>query len=301
MPAGVAAIQANDGILFAFDYYKPKSATVRYLPDGLEDLSFERLAQQSTFNHHPGLALSDDGFFLSLALFGGTRIRKFHSDGSVDAAWGAGAGFVYAADTKAEFYAPLVVDGGQRLYAAYFEEASSIGVLNVAAYDAVTGKKDLAFGGFGVVTKTVGPGSVSSIALDSNGRVVVAGAASSASALARVRRAGIFDADFGSSGLAVSLSSAAWQCVAVDANDNILVAGGRDATDKNSILVARYTPTGQFDQGFGPEGTGLVELEARAPSGSTLSSVHHCAFDKQGRFLVLADGTGGPFLARLWN
>jgi uncharacterized delta-60 repeat protein len=127
-----------------------------------------------------------------------------------------------------------------------------------AGASAAPGDVDAAFGSGGFVA---GPdGTLSAIAIDHQGRIVVAGAApQGAGAIVGRRMAdGSPDPSFGDGGQATLQAGPGIDALAVAADDSVVVLG-RAA---GGGFLARLTPTGALDPGFGDGG--IVRLDPRA-------------------------------------
>ncbi|MBI3456793.1 MAG: hypothetical protein HY002_13540 [Candidatus Rokubacteria bacterium] len=114
------------------------------------------------------------------------------------------------------------------------------------------GTLDLGFGSGGKVTTDFGPGDVAGqgLALQPDGKIVVAGRTGAAFALARYQPNGTLDASFGTGGKVTSPAGAGW-AVALQADGKIVVAGGAGG----GFALARYNPDGTLDASFGSGGT----------------------------------------------
>ncbi|MGI8683964.1 MAG: Calx-beta domain-containing protein [Acidimicrobiales bacterium] len=132
------------------------------------------------------------------------------------------------------------------------------------------GTPDVTFALTGSTTTPVGPGcsgddEAEAVAVQADGRIVVAGDAStceaSGIALVRYNRNGTVDSSFGAGGVALledpDESSSSVSDVAVQADGAIVVAATRDFED---FLVARFDATGTLDPGFGVNGVVVTDF-----------------------------------------
>ena len=109
-------------------------------------------------------------------------------------------------------------------------------------------------------------GQASSLAIDKDGKIVVAGFSGGDSGLARYTPAGKLDKSFGSGGTVLPVFAAHaydWAtAVAVQTDGKIVVAGsnGRADDDTNDFALARYTTRGDPDSSFGTGGKVLAHL-----------------------------------------
>ena len=128
-----------------------------------------------------------------------------------------------------------------------------------------------------------GDGIAQSVAIDSHGRIVVAGTVAGLGggggfALARYRRSGSLDPSFGSGGKVVTDFGRydAADAVAIDSQGRIVVAGSvrlpDPPRDNFAFALARYTPDGSLDPSFSGDGKlttdfgGLPTTPTRWPS-----------------------------------
>ncbi|MBI1814217.1 MAG: hypothetical protein HYR72_04515 [Deltaproteobacteria bacterium] len=215
-----------------------------------------------------GLVLQSDGKLV----VGGTTdgvtnadfaLARFNADGSLDSTFG-GTGVVTTAIGAADdALNSLVVQSDGKLVAAGTVFGASRSDFGLARY-AADGALDATFGNAGIVTTSVGTdfAALSSLALQSDGRVVAAGWAGivqngtlrATFALARYNADGGLDAAFGNGGQGLapvgSVNSAANALVVQP--DGKLVAAGFDGV---GFTLARYDTAGSLDPTFGNGGS----------------------------------------------
>ena len=137
-------------------------------------------------------------------------------------------------------------------------QAGVAGDFAVARYLA-NGTLDASFGGVGIVTTDFGTPSDSarSIAIQADGRIVVAGGAGTSVAIARYNTDGTLDPTFSGDGrLTMSLGgSGVASALAIQAGDGKIVVVG---TVSGNFAVARFNPNGTLDTTFGLAATGIV-------------------------------------------
>ena len=137
-----------------------------------------------------------------------------------------------------------------------------------------------------------------SMAIDSSGRIVLAGSArtsvdeaSSDFALARFTSAGVLDPSFGSGGK-VTTDFSGWRDegieVAIDSSGRILLAGMTFSGSSYDFAVARYTSSGALDASFGSGGKVVIDLTG------AFDVANDVAVDSSGRIL-LGGAAGGDF------
>lgn len=167
---------------------------------------------------------------------------------------------------------------------------------------AAPGDLDTGFNGSGTVVTDLGdaPGFADvglSVAVDSAGRTVVAGAATpdaqdSDFALARYAADGTLDPTFGNGGRVVtdvSEGNASAKAILIDAAGRILVAGvSNDEVGSSAFTLARYESDGSLDTTFGG-GDGITTTTADLYV--SFGGIEDIALDATGR--ILAVGSGG--------
>lgn len=152
------------------------------------------------------------------------------------------------------------------------------------------GSLDTTFNSTGIAVTNVGQVTGTSdiaqaMAIDVNGKFVIAGTNGIDFAVARYTAAGVLDATFGTGGkVTTDLGGAADIAygVAIDGNNNIIVAG----TDGTNFAVARYTSTGVLDTSFGTGGKTITQIGV-----STANVVYGVAIDTSNNVVVV--GTTG--------
>jgi uncharacterized delta-60 repeat protein len=158
----------------------------------------------------------------------------------------------------------------------------------------VRGKLDPSFGRDGkVLTRFGGSSDVRAVALQPDGKIVVAGAAlihqRDSFALARYTAHGRLDMGFGASGRVVT-DVGPWSeanAMALDKGGNLVVAGGVGFKD---FGLARYTADGELDPGFGDGGTITTNFLLDCPTCVSDDWAYAVAIQRDGK-IVAAGGT----------
>lgn len=153
----------------------------------------------------------------------------------------------------------------------------------------------------GLQTISFGPHDYcTGMAIDSRGRIVLAGRVLGDFAIARLRQDGALDADdlatgyvgFSSDGKQTIDFGARYEfgeAVAVDGNDRIVVAGTVVTPSSTDFGLTRLSPNGTLDTSFGSEGRVLTDLR-----GSTEDSASDViAFQSDGKMLVAGAAAHG--------
>jgi len=241
-------------------------------------------------------------------------LARFNPNGTLDQTFGI-AGHVttdFFGEGDSVFALSALPDG--RLVVAGVSATTSSGFrTSLARYNA-DGSPDVDFGIGGKVAVTFPDGVVNPVdmAVQSDGRILVAGVLSEPSgaarfALARFRPDGSLDDMFGVGGLVTTSFLGGREVaysLAIQPNGKIVAAGQVENVGlRNDVVgVARYLPDGRLDSTFSFDGKALVGLPA--PPGSTRGEqATGVALQPDGKLLVnvytLLDGVAQFGIARL--
>ena len=166
-------------------------------------------------------------------------------------------------------------------------------------------------GGFGtggkVRTDFGGDDVANALAIQGDGKIVVAGGTGSDFALARHTRKGRLDPSFGTSGKVVTDVGAppvkylpphpGAKALAIQSDGKIIAAGGSGS----DFALARYTPDGRLDRSFGTGGKVLTDVGARAADAlqaSWKNGANAVAIQDDGRIVAAGEGDGVFALTR---
>lgn len=307
----VAAIEAQtDGKLVVgggFGTYATSAAPylVRLNADGSIDRTFATSAFDGAVR---AIAIQADGKLVvggDFTHYGTTivnRIARLSPDGTLDATYAVptGAGF------DATVYDLALQPDGNLLVAGSFTQAtgtvSGTTFHGIARVKATDGTIDTAFHPTGAGLD----GSVSSIALQPNGKLLIGGGfthleGSSLQRVARLNTDGSMDHSFRQPGDGAGYGLDAYvQAIALQADGSVVVSGLFTTYQTTGRAhIARLTSTGALDAGFDP-GTGLTGGAGTAPAlavlptGKILVGGDYAAFNGTGRANIAqlnSDGT----------
>ncbi|MEV0175179.1 calcium-binding protein [Streptomyces sp. NPDC050803] len=220
-------------------------------------------------------------------------VARYNADGSLDPTF-SGDGIDYADIDGPTEAMDVAIDSQNRIVAAGYTG----GLVALTRY-LPDGTPDTSFGGDGVVTADATPdtqeagGDARSLALQSDGKIVVGGEVGSTSfdfVLMRFHPDGTVDSGFGTAGIARtdlggydSVESLAIQ------PDGRIVAGG---SSDDRVALARYTTNGTLDTSF--DGDGRVV--------TTGASAVDMALQPDGRIVTVGgNGPGGNFAVLRYN
>lgn len=127
------------------------------------------------------------------------------------------------------------------------------------------GALDPTFGTAGKVTSNLGPSGPLRVALQNDGKIVVATTLSNQFGVIRYLPNGNLDTTFGAGGIVRTSLTAGFdipQSIAIDPSGKIVVAGSAsDASNSTTAIgLARYLPNGSLDASFGRSGIVITSL-----------------------------------------
>jgi len=227
-------------------------------------------------------------------------IARYNTDGSLDSTFGEGGTVVVPLGTSPEGDAAqalaiqptdgkIVVAGTAHFYTKKTGWYSDWAVVRLNT----NGTLDTTFGGGkGYVLTSFAPLSTapdaSAIAIQSNGKIVVAGQGNGGIGLARYNADGSLDTTFGTGGEVVNTGivwSEVGQMVAIDSAGRIDVVGYSTVGTTTEMAVARYLANGTLDTTFGNKG--VVDL---LPSGASTAIARSIGLQSTGNIVVYGQG-----------
>jgi uncharacterized delta-60 repeat protein len=256
--------------------------------------------QFGTSNMGNAVAIQSDGKIL---LAGSVRttssatedviVLRFNTDGSLDATFGSGGHVTTdfnGADDSANAIA-VQADGKIVVAGASSNVTPGPTSFGLVRYHA-NGNLDTSFGSAGKVTTTLLGGSeLYAIAIQSDGKIVVAGMAGDSFAVARYNSDGSFDNSFGSGGIATILGDSGFPAFAsslVLQPDGKIVVGGGDVIIAHfltgNFVLVRSNVDGTLDTAFG--NGGIVETPFFGFGRGTISAL---ALQIDGKILAAGD------------
>jgi uncharacterized delta-60 repeat protein len=279
------------GGLYSTSIFQPfpnaQFALVRFLPTGLIDPNFGNNGRVITsFNEYQasGMSLNDiavlpdgkivavgsgrvpDGSLSRVNLF----VVRYNPDGSVDATFNNNGKFTSAAGgTQTAAQSIAVQPDGKFVVAGYGGGAVKGFVpYKFLLFRFSEGGLDKSFGSGGTVLTQIpgGDGQAYSIAVQTDGKIVIGGIASSGTAfglsLARYDASGSPDSSFGNNGLLIVGGNSLGEAVDVlmQPDGKIVAVGSVNFSNSKDFAVLRFNPDGSPDAGFGTGGKVLTAV-----------------------------------------
>ncbi len=206
-------------------------------------------------------------------------LARYSANGALDATFGDGGTLISFITPVSDNAAALAIQpDGKIVMAGYCPD-----VFCLARYDA-SGVLDTTFGSGGIVftDMSIYEDEARALALQPDGKIVVAGSclASDAFCVARYAANGVLDATFGSGGTVVTnFGSTNGRALALQPDGKIVVAG-ECYTGKWDICLVRYSPNGVLDASFGSSGKVVTAI------GTDASYIGGLALQPDGRIVV---------------
>ncbi len=239
------------------------SVLVRYTSTGALDTSFNGTGKVITHIGGNGsgssVAVQGDGKIVVAGCYGGDFVLvRYTSTGALDTSFNGTGSVTTPIGGNNDTYrcrSVAVQSDGRIVMAGY---ASSFGGTALVRHTS-TGALDTSFNGTGKVITPIGEYSAASVAVQSDGKIVVAGGYRGDFALVRYTSTGALDTSFNGTGKVTTDfgGSDFGSSVAVQGDGKIVVAGSsRNGILDSNIALVRYTRTGALDTSF--NGTGKV-------------------------------------------
>ena len=218
----------------------------------------------------------------------------YSQSGSLDSSFGTGGKVVTSINSGADkAYAVALQTDGQIIVAGMTTNASTGKDFACLRYNS-NGTLDSTFGTSGIFTIDVQTGSddvVYSVAIQADGRIVLAGYSDDGSnknaALIRLNTNGTLDTSFGTSGKVLTdfITNRADEIKTVKIHSltgNIVVGGTSSLTSTNSqAVIARYTSAGLLDTTFNT--TGKVLLDDASGTGTYFNVIEDLSIKSNGK------------------
>ena len=230
----------------------------------------------ASMDFHQAVLVQPDGKIVAAGYTSTTTkdivVARYNADGSLDTTFGGGDGIVVTPVGTSDDVANAIVrrTDGRLLVVGQTFNGSDTDVALVQLTS--TGAFDVAFGGGdGIATSGLaGYDEGYDVALQADGRILVASQSSTNLQVVRFNADGTRDSTFGTGGLVevdVASGNDRTYAIALDADGRILLAGSAVVGPNVDIVVVRLTDAGVLDTSF--NGTGKVTVDIGTSSSDT--------------------------------
>jgi uncharacterized delta-60 repeat protein len=273
-------LQADGKIVAAGSIHGTAFLLARFNADGSVDQTFGNNGHVvTTFSDHTAgaadVVLQADGKIIAVGVSGAGpyselndfALARYNSDGSLDQTFGNGGKvkthFPGVFNTGSTATSAVLQPDGRLVVGGFYKNERTPHQFALTRYNS-NGILDSTFGRSGKVITTVGTGDAFSlaIALESNGRIVLAGYSDTTQgndfSLAGYTSNGTLDSTFGNGGIMATDFAGATDDIAyamtTQSDGKLVVAGRTGQYPEFDFGVARYSSDGQLDQSFGTGG-----------------------------------------------
>jgi uncharacterized delta-60 repeat protein len=213
------------------------------------------------------VALQQDGSIVVAGERGGNFAvaRLLVPQGTLDPSYGGGTGWSDANFGRDDYGNAVALQPDGKIVVAGYSNAGGTLDFAVARLLVPQGTFDPSYGlGTGRSLIDVGGGDVGrAVALQSDGKIIVAGSSGGNFAVIRLQPNGVLDTTFGTEGKSIVDFGGAdepGRAVALQPDGKIVVAGSTNANGTYDFSVARLQPNGLLDTTFGTGGKSIVDF-----------------------------------------
>jgi uncharacterized delta-60 repeat protein len=187
---------------------------------------------------------------------------RYNSNGSLDNTFGTNGIVTTPVGTSGDIAYSIAIQSDDKIVAAGYAGGGSNSEFALVRYNS-NGSLDNTFGTNGIVTTPVGTGGdeASSVSIQSDGKIVVAGSSWNGSnydfAVVRYNSDGSLDNTFGTNGIVttpVGTSADIARSVAIQSDGKIVAAGHINNGSNDDFALVRYNSNGSLDNTFGTNG-----------------------------------------------
>ncbi len=258
----------NDGKILVAGASSNNFAVVRYNSDGSLDTDFNITGKvttdigSGTTDNAYSITLQGDGkIIVAGSSSSNFALVRYNSDGNLDNSFGSNGKITTDIGTNSNDIAYSVsVQGDGKILVA----GSSSSNFALVSYN-IDGSLDTSFGNGGKVTTDIGNSDIAySIAVQNDGKIILAGKRGSDFALARYNNNGSLDTSFGNGGKVItdigSKTSDIAYGVSVQGDGKILVAG----SSSSNFALVRYNSNGSLDTDFNTTGKIITDIGTKS-------------------------------------
>ena len=306
--ANSIAVQSDGKIVVAGYAYISNNidfAVVRYNTDGSLDSSFDTDGKVTTAigsleDAAKSVALQSDGKIVVAGhSWSGSKynfaVVRYNTDGSLDTSFDTDGKVTTAIGSQDDIANSIALQSDGKIVVAGYKYTSGIYNFAVVRYN-TDGSLDTSFDTDGKVTAAF-DGSANSIALQSDGKIVVAGYSYDGSdsdfAVVRYNTDGSLDTSFDTDGKVTTAIGSATDfaySIAVQSDGKIVVAGKASISGNTDFAVVRYNTNGSLDTSFSTDG------KVTAAIGDSTDVGYSIALQSDGK-IVVAGSAGISMMA----
>lgn len=252
-------------------------AVIRYNPDGTLDTSFgtggkvtTNVRSQSTYERASAVGIQNDGKIVVIgpSYSSSTGVKAFaavryNTDGTLDPTFGTNGKVSTTIGTNNDSPVSVAIQPDGKIVVAgnvtEWNEGKQYIYFAAVRYNE-DGSPDSSFGSGGKVITAIGPrfSIESSMAIQPDGKIILAGTAESDFAVVRYNNDGSPDPSFGVGGKVttpiIEGSDDNGLSLVLQSDGKILVAGQSVDNENGYISLVRYNPDGSIDTSFGNQG-----------------------------------------------
>ncbi|TDH28901.1 T9SS type A sorting domain-containing protein [Segetibacter sp. 3557_3] len=249
-------------------------AVTRYHVDGRLDSTFDNdgkilmPAINSSVDYARGVALQADGKIIVAGytrngMFSYIALVRFNTNGSLDLTFDGDGIVTTAIGPREDFASSIAVQKDGKIVVGGYGFSGTSSVFVAVRYN-VNGSLDTTFDVDGKVT--IDPNSITatiqSIALQPDGKLVLAGSTREGFTLVRLNINGSVDPTFGSTGIVRTVlpGSSMIKSIALQSDGKIVSVG--NSSGHNAFVLTRYNTDGGLDPTFGTGGIVLTKIGA---------------------------------------
>jgi len=308
--AFAAAVQADGKIVVAGGFYSIFGNTnnnilgfkiVRYMPDGSLDTTFGTAGRvYEEFNDVGGYAQSviiqPDG---KIVVAGSDQnsmllVARFNIDGSLDTSFGTNGRIASNSYGAVQARIDRQLDGKLIIIIRSLQNNGALKLIRLNA----NGTLDSSFGSGGVVTSTFTWGFKPTVAIQTDGKILVSGGSNGLGTppLIRFNADGSVDAGFVPNHGEITTGGACRSCtqyvskILLLPDGRFYLVGGtpRDSTSLQIVVVSRYLSNGTIDSTFGFRGASILKY---SNTDNSLSTVEDAALLTDGKVVIAGNAS----------
>ena len=296
------AIQ-SDGKIVVAGVSADNFALARYTTSGELDTSFDTDGKLTTnfgdTDKIRSVAIQSDGKIIAAGESGSNfALARYTTSGELDTSFDTDGKLTTDFGGTDVAWSVAIQSDGKIIAAGNSSSLASDNDFALARYT-TTGALDTSFDTDGKVSTHFGPAANTNekgyaVAIQSDGKIVVAGYSNSDFALARYTTTGALDTTFDTDGFVTSdLGAAAYIWSVAIQSDGKIIAAGEAAVGSGNFAVARYTTTGALDTSFDTDGSLTTDIGS-----GTTDRGYAVAIQSDGKIVVFGASGNDFALAR---